>query len=161
MLLFSHVCQSLQKRAACVAEVSLFMSCFWLPVKKGKTFLKIHSYCWHASSLVDKPSQTKKPCRVPPVMFPRWEGNPSLVPPSQGHFVWMLSPQAMQQTCPCSFLLTFSPSTCYIFTIELWYKYNIANYIIVYSLKKDKRLLSGWDFVCFAIVVILVFDNQG
>lgn len=52
--------------------------CRWQPVK----YIKHHSYCWHASSLGDKPCrvQTKKPCRVPPEMFLCSHGSSSPVP---------------------------------------------------------------------------------
>lgn len=52
--------------------------CRWQHVK----YIKHHSYCWHASSLGDKPRrvQSKKPCRVPPEMFLCSHGSSSPVP---------------------------------------------------------------------------------
>lgn len=76
-----HPCLSKphQQKAGCAVEVSLLMWCRWQHVKKNKN-KKGHLYSRHADSLDDWPSQTKKPCRVPPEMFLQSQGSPSRVP---------------------------------------------------------------------------------
>lgn len=59
-------------------QVNSFMRCRWQHVKYKTQ--QSHSYCRYAAPLDDKPSQTEKPCRVPPEMFLQSQESPSKVP---------------------------------------------------------------------------------
>lgn len=116
---------------------------------KLKTEKKSHSYCWHASSPDNKPSQIKKPRRVPPEMFYSQE-SPSLVP-LQGHHVWMLSPSLREKQSnrrvPVASSEPFTECICYVFTAGLQYKHNMVNWNKI----KDEGV--------FIVLVMLVFSH--
>lgn len=63
--------------------------CRWQHVK----YIKHHSYCWHASSLGDKPRrvQTRKALQGASRNVPLLSWKLVTGPPSQGHSAWMLS----------------------------------------------------------------------
>lgn len=65
-----------------LAQLKRVSFCPFLCRRQPVKYIKHHSYCWHASSLGDKPCrvQTKKPCRVPPEMFLCSHGSSSPVP---------------------------------------------------------------------------------